>query len=161
MVYTRILEQQRRACVEPRMKEEQAAFRHLRQTQDHIFSLRMVTEKTLDRGRNIYLAFLDLKAAFDSVPRQEIWNALQEKRIPSNLISTIKSAYLDPKGVIRLNGIKSAPFRFYKGVKQGDSLSPLLFNIVIREERPEQSLDTRICCPSGPNVSFMQTTLWL
>ena len=92
----------------------------------------MVKEKVLDRGRNIYFAFLDLNAAFDSVPRQEICNALQEKRIPPNLIA-IKSAYQDPKGVVRLNGMKSSPFRFYKGVKQREGLSPLLFNIVMDE----------------------------
>ena len=101
-VYTRILEQRLRAYVKPHMEEEKAAFRPLRQTKNHIFSLRMVTEKALDQGQNIYLAFLDLKGAFDSVPRQKIWNALQEKRIPPNLISAIKLAYQDPKGVVRL-----------------------------------------------------------
>lgn len=132
-LYTRILEQRLRRLVEHDLEEEQAGFRPGRQTQDHIFSLRMAVEKAWDRGRRLFLAFLDLKAAFDSIPRQEIWNALQEKRVPSDLISAIKSVYQDPKGIVRLNGSESEPFRFYKGVKQGDSLSPLLFIVCMDE----------------------------
>lgn len=119
--------------VEEGLEEEQAAFRPGRQTQDHIFALRTIIEKSWDRGKNVYLAFLDLKAAFDSVPREELWKALVNKGIPSNLISAIKAVYRDPKGIVRLNGRKSKPFRFLKGVKQGDSLSPLLFILFMDE----------------------------
>ena len=35
--------------------------------------------------------------------------------------------------MVRLNGMKTAPFRFYKGVKQGNSLSLFLLNIVMDE----------------------------
>lgn len=35
------------------------------------------------------------------------------------------------KGVVRLNGMESVPFRFHKGVKQGDSLSPLIVILIV------------------------------
>lgn len=52
-----------------------------------------------------------------------------EKQIPPNLIRAKKAVYQDSKGIVRLNGNESELFRCYKGVKQGDSLSPLIFII--------------------------------
>lgn len=83
-MYTRILDRRVRGFLEEGIDEKQAAFHLGRQTQDHSFSLRMV-EKAWDRGCNVYPAFLDLVAAFDSVPRQDPCNALNEKKIPSSL----------------------------------------------------------------------------
>lgn len=79
------------------------------------------------------MAFLDLKAAFDSVPRQYIWEALVAKRVPIRLINAIKSVYEQPVGIVRIDGEMSEEFLMERGVKQGDSLSPLLFNIFLDE----------------------------
>lgn len=57
-----------------------------------------------------YLAFLDLKAAFDSVPREEICEAFKRKNISKNLDEAIGSTYSDPKGVVRLSGLESTFF---------------------------------------------------
>ena len=55
--------------------------------------LRAINEKIASRGRTINLAFLDLKAAFDSVPRVEIWNTLEKWGISEKLLRVIKSTY--------------------------------------------------------------------
>lgn len=132
-MYTHILEKRLRRIVERHLEEEQAGFRPGRQTQDNIFVIRNILEKSWDRNKNTYLAFLDLKAAFDSVPRQEIWNALAEKNVPRDLLTAIKSVYANSKGVVRINGTETAPFPIARGVKQGDSLSPLLFTVFMDE----------------------------
>lgn len=61
--------------------------------QANTFTLRMFIEKARDRDHKAYIAFIYFCAAFDSVPRQEIWEALEEKKIRPNLVSTIKSMY--------------------------------------------------------------------
>ena len=53
--------------------------------------------KMLDKNRRIYLAFLDLKAAFDSVSRKYLWEALESKEVPNELIKAIRSVYKDVK----------------------------------------------------------------
>ena len=108
-------------------------FRPGRQTQDHIFVLRNIAEKAWDRDKNLYLAFLDLKSAFDVVPRKEIWNALIAKGVPGDLLAAIQSAYQGAMAVVRMNGMESEPFPIARGVRQGDSLSPLLFINVMDE----------------------------
>ncbi|KAG8229181.1 hypothetical protein J437_LFUL001053 [Ladona fulva] len=87
-LYTRMLEKKLRKVIE----NKQACFRTGSQTQDHIFTL------------NLYLAFLDLRAAFDSVPRKYLWEALIKKKVPYELIKIIKSLYGGIKGVVRTEG---------------------------------------------------------
>jgi hypothetical protein len=85
------------------------------------------------KGSKFSLAFLDLKAAFDTVPRVEIWNALARKNVPSKMIRVIKAIYERVEGVVRLDGKLSNAFLMERGVKQGDSLSPHLFTSFMDE----------------------------
>jgi hypothetical protein len=92
-----------------------------------------IIQKTIFGPLNfeLYFAFLDLKAAFDLIPRQVIWEALAEINVPEALTQAIKSTSTGVKGVVRINGRSSDPFDIERGVKQGDSMSPLLFIIVM------------------------------
>ena len=47
------------------------------------------------------------------------------------LINAIKSVYEQPLGIVRIDGGMSREFPMDKGVKQGNNLSPLLFNVFI------------------------------
>lgn len=67
------------------------------------------------------------------VPRAEIWTTLKRKGIGNKLIRVIRSTYHSTKGIVRIDGMKSEEFEMRNGVKQGDSLSPLLFIILLDE----------------------------
>ena len=95
------------------------------------YTLRTNIEKIISRNRQLYIAFLDLTAAFDNVHLEEICRTLIEMKIPIKLINNIKSVYENAKGCVRINGKISKTFKWSKGLKQGDSLSPLLFTILI------------------------------
>jgi hypothetical protein len=125
--FSRIIEARLRMTIEGGPEEEQAAFRPGRQTQDPICSIRTICDKFIERGKEVNLALLDLKAAFDTVPRVEIWNALARKNVPSKLIRVIKAMYERVEGVVRLDGKLSNAFLMERGVRQRGSLSPLLF----------------------------------
>jgi hypothetical protein len=76
----------------------------------------------------VNLAFLDLKAAFDTVPREEIWKALVRKKVPSKLIRVIKAMYERVEGVVRLDGKLKAiiyALKFCKEEKKKGVLIPL------------------------------------
>ena len=88
-------------------------------------------EKLLSRNKEAYIAFLDLQAAFDTIPREEIWKALQKLGATKNLIEKIQSIYETVKGRVQIGEGQSEEIKMEKGVKQGDSLSPLLFIIVM------------------------------
>ena len=50
-------------------------------------------EKLLSRNKKAYIAFLDLQAAFDTIPREIIWKALQKLGVTKNLLQKIQSIY--------------------------------------------------------------------
>lgn len=71
-LYTRIVESRLRREVEGKLEEEQAAFRPLRQTQDHICTLKTMIGKANSIGKDV--TFLVLKSAFDRVPKKKYGN---------------------------------------------------------------------------------------
>ena len=132
-IYSRVSERRLREHVEPDMEEELAGFRTGRQTQDHIFSIRTIIDKWLNRGKEVYLGFLDLHSAFDEVPREELWKALSKKKTPSKLMRAVQSIFQKVQGVVHMDGKTSGTFDMERGIKQGDSLSPLLFIVFMDE----------------------------
>lgn len=132
-IYSRILEIKLRNEIEEELEEEQAAYRKGRQTQDHIYTLRTIIEKRIGKGKKLHLAFIDLKAAFDTIPRKQIWDTLENMRLTNKIKNVVKSLYKNVRGEVRLNGQKSTEFSMKKGIKQGDSLSPLLFIIAMND----------------------------
>ncbi|XP_014475534.1 PREDICTED: uncharacterized protein LOC106744909 [Dinoponera quadriceps] len=77
-VYSRLLQKILRQEIEENLEEEQCAFWPNRQRHDHIFTLRTVIDKRLSSGKDVLAAFIDLKAVFDSVPREQLRAALKE-----------------------------------------------------------------------------------
>lgn len=77
------------------------------------------------------LAFMDLRAAFDSVPRSCLWNKLARTSIDKTLLWLIFKLSKNPTAQIHcsLNGQLTSVVHLLKGVKQGCLLAPLLFNL--------------------------------
>lgn len=95
----------------------------------------------------MYLAFIDIKSAFDTVSKQAIWNALTELSVSYPPQQATKRAYVNAKGRVRIKGKESQIFEMKKGIKQGDSLSPLLFLRVmnqIMQEAKEPRLNLKV-----------------
>jgi hypothetical protein len=99
-VFSDIIEKRLRELVEDNLEEEQAAYRKGRQTQDHICVLRSVTKKAIDTDSPIYLAFVDLKVAFDTVPKKSLWKALDECGIDMKLKRLIQSMHKNVYGIV-------------------------------------------------------------
>ena len=58
--------------------EMQFGFMPGRGTTDAIFILRHLQEKHVAKNKKFYCAFVDLEKAFDRVPREVIWRAMQK-----------------------------------------------------------------------------------
>ena len=77
------------------------------------------------------MAFLDMEKAFDRVNRSQLWQILNRRGIPYNLIEVIKSIYKNTS--IKIDTGKRILEKIYinQGVWQGCNLSPALFNFYI------------------------------
>jgi len=81
--------------------------------------------------RPLGVVFVDLAKAFDTVSRDHIMMALKQKVVDDHIISLITNMYRNVNTRIHLRNDQSDPIRIHTGVKQGDPMSPILFNLSI------------------------------
>ena len=101
---------------------------------DCIFAASKIIEKHREFNIPTYIAFIDFKKAFDYVDRDKLWIITLSKGIPTRLITIIQKIYME--NIIRVNagnGISEDSRAISQGVRQGCSLSPVLFNLYLDE----------------------------
>lgn len=115
----------------PELRNEQAGFRASRSCIDHINSLRIIVEQSVEWRSPLYLVFVDFEKAFDTLNHSSIWNALECKGVPQKLIRLIRELYNGASCRVSLNKKLSENIIITQGVRQGCTLSPLLFNVIL------------------------------
>jgi Reverse transcriptase (RNA-dependent DNA polymerase)/Endonuclease-reverse transcriptase len=130
-VYERILEQRLRKIIENQLDETQSGFRKGRSAQDHIFTVKQIIEKKQLEKEKVYMAFIDIQKAFDSVPRRLIWKSLQQRGVGNRLRNNIKSIYQTTRNYVRKDNKQSEEFITKDGLRQGGVLSPVLFIMIM------------------------------
>ncbi|UYV78012.1 hypothetical protein LAZ67_15003191 [Cordylochernes scorpioides] len=129
-LFTTILRNRLNNWIEKRMiiLENQAGFRKNRSCTDHIILLNSLIQLSLRRKRGkLYVFFVDLTKAFDTVPHDLLWQKLHKMGISNKFVMLIKNFYQEAKITIRWKGQYSNNVKINSGVLQGESLSPLLF----------------------------------
>lgn len=112
-------------------REEQAGFRPGRGCVDQIFTLRLILEHRRAYARPTIIVFLDIRAAFDAVDREALWNCLLLNGVPSKFVRIMKALYTNTSARVRVYNTLSDNFSIKSGVRQGCPISPFLFNFVI------------------------------
>ena len=114
--------------------EEQFGFRKGRGCLDAIFTLySTVSINTRLSKRKVFATFVDFRKAFDSVCHHLLWQKLITIGLSSKLIKIFQSLYENASLQITVDGETSNPIYINRGVLQGESASPLLFNLFIND----------------------------
>ncbi len=74
---------------------------------------------------------LDQEKAYDKVAHDYLWRVLAKFRIPNRFIKMTQSLYRNAKTSIMINGVLSRAYQIFRGVRQGDPMSCLLFDLAI------------------------------
>ena len=98
---------------------------------DNLWILRCLLKQARSCGIGVKLAFLDVRKAFDSVSHESLLLAAERIGLPSPLLGYLRLYYARLRTRLKVGGRRSAYFSVKQGVRQGDPLSPLLFNSVI------------------------------
>ena len=113
--------------------QEQARFRKKYSTIDHLHVVNQLQEQTHEYQLPLYMAFVYYKKAFDSIELQPLLGSLSSQRNYKTYINFIEHLYSNAKSVVRTE-IDSKCFRLRRGLRQGDTISPILFNIALNNE---------------------------
>ena len=85
-------------------------------------------EKAGEFQKNIYVCFIDYAKAFDCVDHNKLWKIRKEMGIPDHLTCLLRNLYAGQETTIRTGRGTTDWFQIGKGVRQGCTLSPCLFN---------------------------------
>ncbi len=118
--------------------ERQSSHRKGSRTTDNVFLLKTLWEKYCkSQNQPLYVGFIDFKKAFDSVWHEALMLKLQRSGISKHFYNTLKHMYQNIECTVKCNnGTQSMPFPVKRGVRQGDVLSPLLFNLFLNDIVP-------------------------
>jgi hypothetical protein len=108
--------------------DHQCGFRRNRST-DQIFYIRQILEKKWEYNGTVHQLFIDLKKAYDSVRREVLYNILSEFGINRKLAGLIKMCLNETYSRVHIGKNLSDEFPDQNGLKQGEALPPLLWNM--------------------------------
>ena len=116
------------------LSKSQIGFLPNYRTTDHIFTLNTLIDNQINRNKSkLYSCFVDFKKAFDSIWHEGLLYKLLESGIGGKTYDIIKSMYSNNTCAVRIGKKHTDFFQQSRGVRQGCSLSPTLFNIYINE----------------------------
>ena len=129
-ILARIVKERLEGIAESVLPESQSGFRKGRGCVDMIFIARQLVEKTREHNDTLYMLFVDLKKAYDSVPRQALWKVLEKCGVPPRILSIVRSFHEGMHAEVKVGpAATTESFEVRNGLRQGCTLAPTLFNI--------------------------------
>ena len=106
----------------------QGGFRAQRSTLEQVAALHeSIQQRRRDLKRWPIVAYLDIKAAYDTVDRRVLWNILAERRLPREWLLVLKGLFDHNSSQVVIGGYRSRQFGNVAGLMQGSVLSPILY----------------------------------
>ena len=149
-VFVRILQERLQVVAEKILPESQCGFRKRRGCVDMIYTARQLVEKCIEHDSALFMLFVDLRKAYDSVPRSTLWQLLAKCGIPPTMLSLIRSLHDGMQAVVRSGDGTTDNISVTNGLRQGCPVAPSLFNLYFsavmmswRRQCPEAGLTVR------------------
>ena len=113
------------------LPESQCGFRKNRGTIDLIFTARQLQEKCQEQNVDLYMTFVDLTKAFDTVSREGLWKIMAKIGCPAKFITMVRQFHDGMLARVQNDGESSNPFPVTNEGKQGCVLASTLFSMMI------------------------------
>jgi hypothetical protein len=112
-------------------------------TTEQIFNVRQILEKCKEVGIQMHHLFIDFKTAHDSIDRNRLYLSMEEMQILKKLINLVRITMRNTQYEIRILSTLSGTLPIKNGVRGGNALACLLFNIALEKVTRDAKIDTR------------------
>lgn len=111
------------------LSNTQFGFRKGCGTREAIGIMRVICERSLEHGNDVFICFVDFEKAFDRIDWKRMLEILKRIGIDWRDRRLIMNLYMNQKAAVRIQQELSKEGEIGRGVRQGCCLSPVLFNI--------------------------------
>jgi ribonuclease HI len=130
-VFTKTLSEELARVIKTAIHPDQAGFIAGRSILDQVELSKSLISFAESSESDGAIVALDQEKAYDKIRHDYLFEALRAYGFPNIFITTVQHLYSSAETEIAINGIHSQPYRVERGVRQGDPLSCLLFNLAI------------------------------
>ncbi|MCG8432281.1 MAG: reverse transcriptase family protein, partial [Candidatus Omnitrophica bacterium] len=114
--------------------KNQRGFQKKARTSDHLFIIRTLMDKYVRKeNTSLYICFVDFSKAYDSIWHLGLFLKMLRNGIRGKFYSVVKDLYQKSESCVKMTQGRSDFFRCMSGVKQGEPLSPALFNLYVND----------------------------
>ena len=122
-IFAKLVCKRLRPTLERHQSKDQVGFRPSTSVEDAFAVFENVCSRSLEWNFPVWFASLDLKKAFDRIEYSSLFDALQSQGVSRPYLTLLAALYCNQTG-----DVTGKTFPIQRGVKQGDVISPLLFN---------------------------------
>ena len=99
--------------------------------QHAIYVLRSTVDYFVNKHSTVNICSLDVAKAFDRINHYRLYIKLMERLVPVNIVMLLFNTYKLSSAVVNWNGCISLPYQIFAGVRQGESISPVIFAVYV------------------------------
>ena len=68
---------------------------------DQVFTLRQVMDKAIEKGREVFIAFIYLEKAY-RVNKEKLWEALRQAQVEEGIVRAVQSLYMECEAKVKV-----------------------------------------------------------